>query len=196
MLPMLAPLPFLTKKHLRHRHRLGTALRRLVLEPLEQRCVLATAYLATDLVSDQPGVAPLTDSNLINGWGIAVNPTGAFWVSSNGEDISTLYTGDVAGTPLMKNSLEVTIPGGEPTGQVFNSTPDFTVPGQPSKSVFIFATQAGIIAGWRPGTTTADVGADNSATGDIYTGIALGNNGMANFLYAADFHNAEIDVFN
>src|SRR5262245_56126951 len=92
---------------------------RLELQPLEDRCVLAaTAYIATDLVSDQAGVAAVTDPNLINAWGIAVNPAGAFWVSSNGADLSTLYTGDVGGSPLVKNSLEVTVPGGEPTGQV------------------------------------------------------------------------------
>jgi len=58
---------------------------RPLLETLEGRCVLSTAYLATDLVSDQPGVAPIQDQNLVNGWGIAVNPSaGGCWVSSNG----------------------------------------------------------------------------------------------------------------
>ena len=69
---------------------------------------MATAYLATDLVSDQPGVAPITDSHLVNAWGIALNPAGAFWVSSNGKDLSTVYTGDTdAMHPLAKASLEI-----------------------------------------------------------------------------------------
>src|SRR2546426_3395820 len=42
---------------------------RLSVEALECRSVpAATAYLATDLVSDQAGVAPVTDTNLVNGW--------------------------------------------------------------------------------------------------------------------------------
>ena len=46
------------------------------IESLEGRCVLATAYLAADLVSDQPGVAPVTDPTLVNAWGISLSPTG------------------------------------------------------------------------------------------------------------------------
>src|SRR5215475_2622874 len=101
---------------------------RLTVESLEARAVPtgATAYLASDLVSDQAGVAPITDPNLVNAWGIAVNPMGAFWVSSNGKDLSTIYTGDVNNNPLAKSPLEVSIPGGAPTGQVFNNTGSLT----------------------------------------------------------------------
>src|SRR5437773_8232861 len=84
-------------------------LRHLVFETLENRWLLSTAYLATDLVSDQPGVAPIVDANLVNAWGIAVNPTGAFWVSAAETGTSELYTGDVNGNPLAKAPLEVTI---------------------------------------------------------------------------------------
>src|SRR3954467_1754864 len=88
----------------------------IAVETLENRLVLATSYIATDLVSDQPGVAPITDTTLHNAWGVAVGPL-TFWVSSEGGGISEVYTGDVNGSPLAKNPLEVTIPGGEPTGQ-------------------------------------------------------------------------------
>src|SRR5262245_16197753 len=172
-------------------------------EALEQRCVLATAYLASDLVSDQPGVAPVTDANLVNAWGIAVNPTGAFWVSSNGADISTLYTGDVAGSKVVMNSLEVTIPGGAPTGQVFNRTSDFVVTHGTTNGVaaFIFASTSGIVSGWNPGAPTGSLSTQaqvgyTAMDGAIYKGIALANNGTANFLYVADFHNAKIDVLD
>src|SRR5438045_253047 len=98
------------------------------LEQLEDRLTPSTAYLATDLVSDQPGVAALTDPNLVNAWGISLSPNGgAFWVSANGTDKSVLYTGDVAGKPLAISPLVVDIPGGAPTGQVFNSTTDFAI---------------------------------------------------------------------
>src|SRR5262245_15439718 len=97
-------------------------LTRLGLEELEIRCVLS-AYTVTNLVSDEVGIAPIVDPNLINGWGVALNPNmGAFWVSSEDAGLSVLYSGDVGGAALTKVPLEVTIPGGEPTGQVFNGT--------------------------------------------------------------------------
>lgn len=161
-------------------------------ESLESRCVLATAYLVADLVSDQPGVAPIQDPHLINGWGIALGPTSPFWVSSEGADLSVIYQGDVGTTALSKNVLEVAVPGG-PTGLVFNGTSDFAVaPGMPAR--FIFATESGTVMGWNSGPTAQQV---FQATDDaIYTGIALGSVGTANFLYLADFHNNQIDVLS
>jgi hypothetical protein len=35
-----------------------------------------------------------------------------------------------------------------------------------------------------------------STPGAVYTGLAIGNNGSGNFLYAADFHGDKIDVFD
>jgi hypothetical protein len=69
-------------------------------------------YEQTNLVSDQPGVAQIQDTNLVNAWGIALNPSGgAFWVADNVTGKSTLYTGDVNGSPFTKASLVVTIAG-------------------------------------------------------------------------------------
>jgi hypothetical protein len=57
----------------------------LQVERLEDRLNMSTAFFATDLVSDQPGVAAITDPTLVNAWGISLSPnSGAFWVSSNG----------------------------------------------------------------------------------------------------------------
>jgi uncharacterized protein (TIGR03118 family) len=160
----------------------------------------STAYLATDLVSDQPGVAPILDPHLVNGWGIARSPNGgAFWVSSEGADLSALYTGDVAGGPLTKASLEVAIPGGHPTGQVFNGTSDFVVSAGAvsGPAVFIFASTTGVVSGWSPAVSLTTAQPAFQATDDaIYTGIALANNGSGNFLFLADFHNGEIDVLD
>jgi uncharacterized protein (TIGR03118 family) len=159
-----------------------------------------TAYLARDLVSDQAGVAPVRDPNLVNGWGIARSPTGgAFWVSSEGADRSTLYVGDVGGSALTKASLEVAIPGGHPTGVVFNDTTDFVVSNgvTSARAFFIFASTTGWVTGWSPtvSMTMAQV-AFQAPDGAIYTGMALANNGSGNFLYLADFHNAKIDVLD
>jgi uncharacterized protein (TIGR03118 family) len=188
----------------------STQRRRLHLEVLEDRNVPSTAFLATDLVSDQPGVARVTDPTLVNGWGISLSPNGgAFWVSSNGMDLSELYAGDVNGSAIAQ-PFKVAIPGGAPTGQVFNgtgSTTDFAVTdGTNTKAaVFIFASEAGLITGWNPGvgvvpgatgpSKTAEIGF-MSTDGAVYKGIALAKVGTANFLYAADFHNARIDVID
>src|SRR5579862_7631980 len=95
---------------------------RLRLETLEHRDTPSTAYLATDLISDQPGVAAVTDPTLVNAWGISLSPNGgAFWVSANGTDLSQVYGGDFKGSPITQ-PFKVSIPGGEPTGQVFNGT--------------------------------------------------------------------------
>ncbi len=162
-----------------------------------------TSYLAVDLVSDQPGVAPVLDPTLVNAWGIAVGPSSPFWVSSEETGISDLYAGDVT-TPLTKVPLEVSIPDGHPTGQVFNGTGEFVVSsgGSSGPAFFIFASLTGNVTGWNPGvpptipspSTQAQLAF--SSPGSVYTGIALANNGSGNFLYLADFQNGKIDVLD
>src|SRR5882724_4249462 len=78
-----------------------------------------TSYRQINLVSDQPGVALLQDTNLVNAWGVSFSPASPFWVSGNGTGKSTLYsvTNDASGSPqVTKLGLEVNIPGeGNPT---------------------------------------------------------------------------------
>src|SRR5215470_4094223 len=79
-------------------------------------------YLQTNLVSDQPGKAALTDPHLVNAWGASESSSSPIWVSNAGTSTSTLYAGSVGTTAPSINSLVVSIPGGPPTGQVFNDT--------------------------------------------------------------------------
>ena len=160
---------------------------------------VAAAYVQTNLVSNIQGVAAFTDANLKNPWGISSSPTSPFWISNNGTGTSTLYNG--AGQPFpVNNPLVVTIPpspGGTPTGQVFNGGSGFELaPGQPAR--FLFATEAGTIAGWNPATnpTNALIEVNNGGTGASYKGLAIGNNASGDFLYAANFGNGKIDVFD
>jgi uncharacterized protein (TIGR03118 family) len=183
--------------------------RPLTVQSLEDRSVpAATAYLATNLVSDQPGVARFTDPSLVNAWGISLSPNGGgFWISSNAKDLSEVYGGDINNSPITQ-PFKVAVPGGAPTGQVFNgtgSTTDFSITdGTNTKpAVFIFASEAGQISAWNPGvgvvaganppSVTAEVGF-TATDGAIYKGLALDQMGTANFLYATDFHNGKIDV--
>jgi uncharacterized protein (TIGR03118 family) len=156
------------------------------------------SYTETDLVSDQAGVAAHTDPNLVNAWGLVAGPTTPWWVADNGTDVSTLYTGDGSPVPLV---VQV---AGAPTGIVFNGSDRFVVRhGDDSgPSVFMFATEGGTIRGWNPNvppppfSTQSFVVVDRSGVGAIYKGLALAANSSGHFLYATDFHNARVDVFN
>jgi uncharacterized protein (TIGR03118 family) len=160
----------------------------------------AVSFMATTLVSDGPVPAPHTDANLKNAWGIAFNPKGPVWVADNGTSVATIYDGN--GVP---KSLVVSIPDGSsgpanPTGIVFNGTTDFIVSqgGNSGVGAFIFVGEGGTVTAWSPtvSPTAAITMFDDGSGGAVYKGLALASNGGANFLYAADFHNNKIDVFD
>jgi hypothetical protein len=79
-------------------------------------------YRQTNLVSDIPGRAQLTDPNLVNPWGLAAGPTTPLWVADNGPGLATLYAGGTGGAPFSIVPLVFTVPMGAPTGQVFNAS--------------------------------------------------------------------------
>jgi uncharacterized protein (TIGR03118 family) len=174
---------------------------RMCLERLEGRSLMSTGFVQTNLVSDVPGAAQTTDSNLVNPWGISLAPGQPFWIADNGTGKSTLYDGAGATQPLV-----VTIPAptagatSAPTGTVFNPGNTFAVSagGMTGASAFLFATEDGTIAGWSPAVnqTQAVIAVNRSAAGAVYKGLAIGTNAGGTFLYAADFHNGAIDVFN
>jgi uncharacterized protein (TIGR03118 family) len=169
-----------------------------------------SAYRQTNLISDSPGLAPVLDPLLVNPWGIALTASSPFWVANAGTSTSTLYRGDVGGAPIVPNpglgfiNIPPTPPpppGALPTGTVANTTNDFVVTSGSGSGAarFLFATITGKIMGWNPnvpaaGSITAVEAA--SQPGHVYTGLAIGNNGSGNFLYAADIANNNIDVFN
>lgn len=166
-------------------------------------CASHAVYLQRNLVSDTPAIqAENLDPNLVNAWGIAFNPFGVAWVNDNGTGLSTLYDGDGHAQALV-----VTIPGaapglaGKPTGIVFYGGGGFVVSqgklAAPSR--FLFASEDGGIAGWAPQVdpTHAIRVVPRSGTSDaIYKGLALGADGTRQLLYASDFHNAKVDVFD
>ena len=152
---------------------------------------ITSAFTTQAIVADAG--AAHTDANLVNAWGIAFNPTGFVWVANNGTSTSTLYDGD--GVP---QTLVVAVPG-NPTGIVFNGSTDFkvTANGITGASPFIFVGESGTVSGWSPAVdrTHAITAADTGGTA-LYKGLAIGAYAGANYVYAADFRNNRIDVYD
>jgi uncharacterized protein (TIGR03118 family) len=159
-------------------------------------------YVQRNLVSDVPGAAEFLDGDLVNAWGLAFGPTTPAWVADNGTDVSTLYSGAVAGMPVAKVPLTVSIPGGAPTGAVFNGSSGFVVHSGASSGParFLFSSEAGTITGWNPGVPPPppSMQAQTAVTvpGAIFKGLAIADTATGPQIYAADFHNAEVDVWD
>jgi uncharacterized protein (TIGR03118 family) len=169
----------------------------------------ASTATVSELVSDLAGgTATHVDPNLVNPWGLSIPvapSTAPAWVSNNGKQTSTLYDGNgvtqPAATPLVVNLVAgVGAVPFNPTGIVANSsTADFVVTagGKSGSSAFIFDGEGGMIAGWSAGVDlTHAVTMYTDAAGAVYKGLAIAANNGALFLYATDFHNNKIDVFN
>jgi uncharacterized protein (TIGR03118 family) len=156
------------------------------------------SYAETILVSDGFVTADTTDANLVNAWGIAASAAGPWWVSDNHSGKSTLYNGTGAAQALI-----VDVPG-DPTGIVFYGGTNFIVSNgvDSGSALFLFASEDGTISGWSPGvpppppSTQAQVVVNNSASGAIYKGIAYATTTDGDRLYATDFHNGKVDVFD
>jgi uncharacterized protein (TIGR03118 family) len=166
---------------------IGMAFAAAVSVPLE--AIAHGVFEVTILVTDTKQPPATTDPNLVNPWGIAFNPNAFAWIADNGTGKSTLYDGNGTINPLV-----VTIPGGAPTGIVYNGTMDFKVNAQTTP--FIFSSEAGVISAWSPNVNLTQAQKVASKAGAIYKGLALAANGTANFLYATDFHGGKIDVFD
>lgn len=159
------------------------------------------AYIQHNLVSDVPGLADVTDPNLIDPWGMSFSATSPYWVSNHGKGNTTIYSNANTTTGITISSTVVTIPpaagGASPspaTGQVQNNTTGFLL-ANGNKASFIFCTEDGTVSAWNGGTT-ATVMIDNSAAGAVYKGMAIATNNGAPMLYLANFSNGTVDVLD
>jgi uncharacterized protein (TIGR03118 family) len=167
----------------------------------------AAVYVQTNLVSDIPGLATLTDPNLVNPWGVSFLPNSPFWISDQHTNLATLYSvqgsTDVSFPAFREVHIPTTASGPQgPTGQVSNTNASSFIldsdgvpgpsPGDASAR-FIFADLNGTISAWNPGLgTTAHV--EVTTPGAVYTGLAV--NEAHTMLYAANDSAGTIDVFN
>src|SRR6201990_1654743 len=143
-----------------------------------------------NLASDIPGMAPLTDPDLKNPWGISLSPTSPLWVSNQGTNSSTLYTltpgsSTVTKVPTVRVTMGSSVAG--PTGQVANTGTGFVVSNGTTSApaAFIFDTLDGHIEAWNPKVDPLIGNTESKATvpGASYTGLAIAHHR----LFAAHF---------
>jgi len=163
-------------------------------------------FIQTNLVSDIPGLAAITEPELINPWGISHTATSPIWTSNQGTSTANLF-GVTNGNDVMKVSpagtngniaIPTTASGPQgPTGQVANTnTSSFPVSvasgGDGASAHFIFANLNGTISAWDAGQTAF---AQVTTPGAVYTGLAI--NQAQTRLYAANgAGSGSVDVFN
>ena len=165
----------------------------------------ASAFSLTNLASDTSANGALNvDANLKNPWGVVFGPTTPVWDANNHSNTSTLYDGNGKPAALIVSTPPTNSVDFDPTGVVFSSSAtDFmvTAAGKSGPARFIFTGEGGMIGGWSPAvdgthTVTMYPAAGGDSGGAIYKGLAIARNGAASFLYATDFHNNRIDVFD
>jgi len=161
----------------------------------------------TNLVSDIPKLARITDPELHNPWGVSHSATSPFWVSNQGTNTATLY---MVTDETTVSKVDINPPAGfvkipttkagpqGPTGQVNNtntsSFPVGGIGGDGKFAHFIFANLNGTISAWDPGAGASAI-IQVTTPGAIYTGLAI--NGAQTRLYAADdVPPGRIDVFD
>jgi uncharacterized protein (TIGR03118 family) len=157
-------------------------------------------YAQHNLVSDGFVPADHTDPNMVNAWGLVSGPTTPWWISDNGTGKSTLYNVATRAIPAV-----FTVPGaggaqGNPTGLVFNGGTGFVVDngvGSPSAARFIFASEDGTISAFKGAPIVTVVPNTLAPAHDaVYKGLAIDSATAGQLLYATDFHNGKVDIFD
>jgi uncharacterized protein (TIGR03118 family) len=159
----------------------------------------------TPLVSDGSVAATNTDMHLKNPWGLAIAPGLPAWVANNATQTATLYDGTGQILPTV-----VTLPAGtngdaDVTGIVANpattsSPTEFLVSNGTTSAParFIMDGEGRTLLGWAPtvDATHAVIAYDDGAGKAVYKGLTIASTNGSDFLYATDFHNGKVDVFD
>jgi uncharacterized protein (TIGR03118 family) len=161
-------------------------------------------FIQTNLVSDIPGLAELTEPELVNPWGMSHTATSPIWISNQGTNTANLFA---VSPTLMKVSPagtdgNIAIPPGGvgavgPTGQVANTnTSSFPVSvasgGDGASAHFIFANLNGTISAWDAGQTAF---IQVTTPGASYTGLAI-NQAQTQLFAANSAGTGSVNVFN
>ena len=150
-------------------------------------------YVVHRLVADEQRRAPLADRRLLNVWGLAASPTGPWWTGNEASETSTLYSGSGR-----KQLLTVEVAGG-PTGVAFYGGKQLRVSanGKSDPARFVYACEDGMLRAWTPTvpegwSTKSIVVVDEAAEAAVFRGVAIAGSRV----YATDFHNARVDVYD
>lgn len=170
----------------------------------------ANSFAQTNLIANKASLgAKLVDKHLVNAWGLAAGPSTPIWVSDNNSGFASVYGGGVKGSKVTLD-LTVPVPGGNPTGQVFNSDQSAFHVAKGAAADFIVATDSvgskqspGEIAAWNGGakfvvedSTSGGAGGKTPAKA-VFKGLAEATTPKAGpELFAADVSNATVDVFS
>ena len=168
------------------------------------------SFAQTNLIANKASFgAKLVDKHLTNAWGLAAGPTTPIWVSDNNSGFASVYGGGVNGSKVTLD-LTVPVPGGNPTGQVFNSDPSAFHVAKGAAADFIVATDStgskqspGQIEAWNGGAKFVVEDSPKGGAGGktpakaVFKGLAEATTPKAGpELFAADVANARVDVFN
>jgi len=160
---------------------------------------VAAQYAITNLVSNQVGKAKHQDKELVNAWGMSFFPGGPFWISDNGTGVTTFYSGKGVKVGQVTVPPTCSTPACAVTGQVANSTSDFVISqgGKSGAAAFIFDTfEPGTISGWNSSVNPSSAVVVVNGANAWYTGLAIGVNNGANFLFGADNLNNKVDIYD
>jgi uncharacterized protein (TIGR03118 family) len=161
----------------------------------------------TDLVAGTAGTRALnTDPNLGEPWGVVLPEQLPAVVTSRESNTSTSYDGAGIARPSSQ-PLQIHLPSGPlgvafgAAGVVINPSDGFVVTarGRSAPARLLYAGSGGMIAGWSPEVDAHKAlvayVADDAA---VYTAlaIAISSTPSESRLYAADFRNAKVDVFD
>jgi uncharacterized protein (TIGR03118 family) len=177
-----------------------------VVAPVAITSTSASVFAATELVANATGTQAMTvDPSLVNPWGIAFVPGSAasVAVANEGTSTSTQYDGNgipqPVGSPLVMGFAQTSGAVFRPTGVVVPPPTGFVVGWGTVRgpTQLIYAGESGLMAWWAQNVyAPAAVTTYYPTDGAVYTGLAIGTNGGAYFLYAADFHGKKIDAFD
>jgi len=153
-------------------------------------------FVQVNLVGDNNDYSPANiDANLVNGWGLDFPASGNIRVAAEGTGMGTVYTldGNIAATAIKIPGSSTSRDRSHPTGNVCNSSSDFKLTnGIAAQSIYV--SEDGAITGWNSGNTAIKM-VDKSPAAS-YFGIAIATDGGNNFLYAANFAQGRIDVYD
>jgi uncharacterized protein (TIGR03118 family) len=179
---------------------LVTASSRLTAKPAMSAVGPSQFYAQHNLISDGAIPADHTDPNLVNAWGLVAGPNTPWWISDNGSGKTTLFN---VATGMIQATF--TVPGaggaqGNPTGLVFNGGTGFVVNngvGSPGPARFIFASEDGTISAFKGAPIVTVVPNTLAPAHDaVYKGLAIDSATSGTRLYATDFHNGNVDIFD